>query len=66
MIPHIVLASNGEDEKVVAEYKVVLEVEKKLGVVETYANMHHGWSEYLFSLIVQVRPSMKRIMLTMT
>lgn len=38
------LASNGEDERVVAEYKEALEGEGKVGVVETYANMHHGWS----------------------
>ncbi|KUJ23973.1 uncharacterized protein LY89DRAFT_8048 [Mollisia scopiformis] len=42
-IPHIVLASNGEDEKVVAEYKAVLVGEGKPGVVESYMNMHHGW-----------------------
>ncbi|KAE8442689.1 hypothetical protein EG329_002934 [Mollisiaceae sp. DMI_Dod_QoI] len=43
VIPHIVLASNGEDEKVVAEYKEILVGEGKPHVVETYANMHHGW-----------------------
>jgi len=42
-IPHIVLASNGEDEKLVAEYKEILVGEGKPHVVETYANMHHGW-----------------------
>jgi len=42
-IPHIVLASNGEDEKVVAQYKEILVGEGKPGVVETYPNMHHGW-----------------------
>jgi hypothetical protein len=31
-IPHIVLASNGEDEKIVQEYKEVLVGEGKLGV----------------------------------
>jgi hypothetical protein len=42
-IPHIVLASNGEDEKAVAEYKEVLVGEGKPGYVETYADQHHGW-----------------------
>lgn len=32
-IPHIVLASNGEDPAVVAEYKRILEGEGKPGVV---------------------------------
>ncbi|ESZ95578.1 hypothetical protein SBOR_4058 [Sclerotinia borealis F-4128] len=40
-IPHIVLASNGEDAKVVQEYKDILEAGH--GVVETYPTMHHGW-----------------------
>lgn len=40
-IPHIVLASNGEDIKAVQEYKEVLEAGN--GVVETYQTMHHGW-----------------------
>ncbi|KAF7887256.1 uncharacterized protein EAF02_003903 [Botrytis sinoallii] len=40
-IPHIVLASNGEDAKAVQEYKDVLEAGN--GVVETYSTMHHGW-----------------------
>jgi dienelactone hydrolase len=45
-IPHIVLASNGEDAKVVEEYKEILEGReegKARGVVETYGTMHHGW-----------------------
>ncbi|KAM0174096.1 hypothetical protein ACHAPC_010137 [Botrytis cinerea] len=40
-VPHIVLASNGEDVKAVQEYKGVLEAGN--GVVETYSTMHHGW-----------------------
>ncbi|KAI9644904.1 hypothetical protein NHQ30_006938 [Ciborinia camelliae] len=40
-IPHIVLASNGEDVKVVQQYKEILEAGN--GVVETYPTMHHGW-----------------------
>ena len=50
VIPHIVLASNGEDEKVVAQYKEILVGEGKHGVVETYQNMHHGWSKSLHFL----------------
>ncbi|QKX52965.1 uncharacterized protein TRUGW13939_00036 [Talaromyces rugulosus] len=42
-IPHILLASNGEDPEVVKEYKAILEGEGKPGVVETYPTMHHGW-----------------------
>jgi dienelactone hydrolase len=42
-IPHIVLASNGEDKKVVDQYHEVLVGEGKPGVVEYYGNMHHGW-----------------------
>ncbi|KAH8591331.1 hypothetical protein B0O99DRAFT_272875 [Bisporella sp. PMI_857] len=42
-IPHIVLASNGEPEDVVAQYKEILESEGRNGVVETYKDMHHGW-----------------------
>ncbi|PQE31391.1 dienelactone hydrolase protein [Rutstroemia sp. NJR-2017a WRK4] len=41
-IPHIVLASNGEDATVVQQYKDILENGKN-GVVETYPTMHHGW-----------------------
>ncbi|PQE15366.1 dienelactone hydrolase protein [Rutstroemia sp. NJR-2017a BVV2] len=41
-IPHIVLASNGEDATVVQEYKDILENGKN-GIVETYPTMHHGW-----------------------
>lgn len=42
-IPHIVLASNGEPEDVVSEYKEILVGEGKPNVVETYGTMHHGW-----------------------
>lgn len=42
-IPHIVLASNGEDEAVVKEYAEVLSGPGKVGEVETYGTMHHGW-----------------------
>jgi len=41
-IPHIVLASNGEDPGIAQYYKDVLENGKN-GVVETYSTMHHGW-----------------------
>jgi len=40
-IPHIILASNGEDEKVVKECHDILVGEGKPGVVETYGTMHH-------------------------
>jgi len=42
-IPHMVLASNGEDAEVVKQYKAIIEGEGKIGEVETYATMHHGW-----------------------
>ena len=46
-IPHILLASNGEDEKVVKEYEELLvkgeEGQGKGNVVERYGTMHHGW-----------------------
>lgn len=42
-IPHIVLASDGEDAEVVKEYADILVGEGKSGVVETYKGMHHGW-----------------------
>lgn len=41
VVSHIVLASNGEDAKVVQEYKNILEARD--GFVETYPTMHHGW-----------------------
>jgi hypothetical protein len=37
------LASNGEDENVVAEYKEILMGEGKPGYVERYNDQHHGW-----------------------
>ncbi|RDL34671.1 uncharacterized protein BP5553_07799 [Venustampulla echinocandica] len=42
-IPHIVLASNGEDAGMIASYAETLVGEGKPHVVETYADMHHGW-----------------------
>ena len=45
-IPHICLASKDEDAAVVKEYAEVLMGDGKPHVVETYATMHHGWSEY--------------------
>jgi len=43
VIPHVVLASNGEDKKIVDEYAEVLVGEGKKSEVEYYGNMHHGW-----------------------
>lgn len=40
-IPHIILASNGEDEKIVKECHDILVGGGKPGVVETYGTMHH-------------------------
>lgn len=37
------LASNGEDEVVVKQYAEVFASEGKIGEVETYGTMHHGW-----------------------
>jgi hypothetical protein len=42
-IPHIVLASNGEDPAVVKEYAEVFSQSGKVGEIETYGTMHHGW-----------------------
>ena len=42
-IPHIVLASKDEDPIVVKEYAEVLAEEGKIGEVESYETMHHGW-----------------------
>ncbi|KAF4631521.1 hypothetical protein G7Y89_g6606 [Cudoniella acicularis] len=42
-IPHIVLASKGEDAVIVKEYADVLVGEGKPNVVETYPTMPHGW-----------------------
>lgn len=43
VIPHIVLASKGEDAEIVKQYSEILTGEGKHGEVETYATMHHGW-----------------------
>ncbi|TVY28089.1 putative AIM2 family protein [Lachnellula hyalina] len=62
-IPHIVLASDGEDASIVQEYKDVLVGAGKPGVVDTYKGMHHGLptlpiysylptSEFQFNLVV--------------
>jgi len=48
-IPHIILASNGEDEKIVKECRDILVGGGKPGVVETYGTMHHvstSWSTF--------------------
>ncbi|RFU30725.1 hypothetical protein B7463_g5633, partial [Scytalidium lignicola] len=43
-IPHIVLASNGEEPALVKEYEEVFAPGKgKVGEIETYGTMHHGW-----------------------
>ncbi|KAI0836909.1 alpha/beta-hydrolase [Hypoxylon sp. FL0890] len=41
--PHICLASPGEPADVVAQYKEILVKPGKVGVVETYETMFHGW-----------------------
>ncbi|KAI1136432.1 alpha/beta-hydrolase [Hypoxylon sp. FL0543] len=41
--PHICLASPGEPADVVAQYKQILAKPGKIGVVETYETMFHGW-----------------------
>ena len=42
-IPHICLASNDEPADVVKEYAMVLSSEGKVGHVEIYETMFHGW-----------------------
>lgn len=42
-IPHVCLASKGEDAAVVEEYKKVIMGEGKTGYVEMYADQEHGW-----------------------
>jgi hypothetical protein len=42
-IPHIVLASKGEDAAVTEKYAEILSGKGKIGEVETYGTMHHGW-----------------------
>ncbi|KAI0880507.1 alpha/beta-hydrolase [Annulohypoxylon maeteangense] len=41
--PHICLASPGEPADIVAQYKEILEKPGRVGVVETYESMFHGW-----------------------
>ncbi|KAI1456265.1 alpha/beta-hydrolase [Annulohypoxylon moriforme] len=41
--PHICLASPGEPADIVAQYKEILSRPGKIGVVETYETMFHGW-----------------------
>lgn len=43
VIPHIVLASKNEDVNIVKAYAEILASPGKTGVVETYADQHHGW-----------------------
>lgn len=42
-VPHILLASPGEPADVVAQCKEILTKPGKIGVVETYEDMFHGW-----------------------
>ena len=42
-IPHIVLASKGEDAAVTKAYTEILAGPGKIGEVETYGTQHHGW-----------------------
>lgn len=42
-VPHILLASKDEAVDVVAEVKGILSKPGKVGHVETYKKMHHGW-----------------------
>ena len=42
-IPYILLASKDEAADVVAEYAKILKQDGKVGVVETYGTMFHGW-----------------------
>ncbi len=42
-VPHICLASPGEPADVVAQYKEILSRPGKVGEVETYTTMFHGW-----------------------
>ena len=42
-IPHICLASPGEAAEVVKQYAHILGGEGKIGEVETYSSMFHGW-----------------------
>ena len=60
-IPHIVLASNGEDEAVVAQYAEVLSGKGKIGEVETYGTMHHGWSKCPLGAISCMIPELREM-----
>ena len=42
-IPHICLASPGESAEVVKQYAEVLSSDGRVGEVETYHSMFHGW-----------------------
>ncbi|MCJ1403313.1 hypothetical protein MMC11_006536 [Xylographa trunciseda] len=42
-IPHIMLASKDEDPDIVEDYREYLSGPGKIGVVEIYSKMHHGW-----------------------
>jgi hypothetical protein len=42
-IPHICLASPQEPADVVKDYETILGSEGKIGEVETYPTMFHGW-----------------------
>ncbi|KAH6658400.1 dienelactone hydrolase family protein [Truncatella angustata] len=42
-VPYLCLASPGEPAEIVAQYKEVLSKPGKVGVVETYDSMFHGW-----------------------
>lgn len=41
--PHIILASKDESAEAVEEHKTLLSQPGKIGEVETYSSMHHGW-----------------------
>lgn len=42
-MPYICLASPGEPEDVVAQIKEIVSKPPRIGHVETYASMFHGW-----------------------
>ena len=42
-IPHILLASMDEDPAIVEDYSKFLSEPGKIGIVETYSAMNHGW-----------------------
>lgn len=42
-IPHIILASKGEDAAVTKKYAEILSKQSKITEIETYDTMHHGW-----------------------